>query len=159
MVNGPSHRRLVGQPLLYAISIFASLGVFLVRSASLITEQPPNRVASLDMTKGNVAFASALVSQTWFSVMSGIITGQHFKNYFNDPSAGEIGMMVAVLEIGAFFTSIAAGRVGDMIGRRGTLFIGAVIFTIGGAVQTFTVGFWSMVVGRIVSGCGVGLLS
>jgi MFS family permease len=91
--------------------------------------------------------------------MSGIITGPHFKKYFNDPTAGEIGMMVAVLEIGAFFTSIAAGRVGDMIGRKGTLFIGAVVFTVGGAIQTFTSGFWSMVVGRIISGCGVGLLS
>lgn len=27
----PSRRKLVGQPLLYAISVFASLGVFLVR--------------------------------------------------------------------------------------------------------------------------------
>jgi len=56
-------------------------------------------------------------------------------------------------------TSIAAGRVGDIIGRRGTLFIGAVIFTLGGAIQTFTVGFWTMVAGRVVSGFGVGLLS
>lgn len=91
--------------------------------------------------------------------MSGIITGPYFVKYFKDPTAGELGIMVSVLEIGAFFTSIAAGRVGDMIGRRGTLFIGAIIFTIGGAVQTFTVGFWTMVVGRIISGCGVGLLS
>ncbi|KAF8213160.1 hypothetical protein K438DRAFT_1956578 [Mycena galopus ATCC 62051] len=122
-----SHRRLVGQPLLYAISIFASLGVFL-----------------FGYDQG---------------VMSGIITGPHFKKYFNDPSASELGIMVAVLEIGAFCTSIAAGRVGDMIGRKGTLFIGAVVFTIGGAIQTFTVGFWTMVFGRIISGCGVGLLS
>ena len=56
-------------------------------------------------------------------------------------------------------TSVAAGRVGDVIGRRGTLFIGAVVFAIGGAIQTFTPGFWVMVVGRIVSGLGVGLLS
>ncbi|KAJ6621623.1 general substrate transporter [Mycena sp. CBHHK59/15] len=92
-------------------------------------------------------------------VMSGIITGPHFIEYFHEPSASEIGMMVAVLEIGAFFTSIAAGRVGDIIGRKGTLFIGAIVFTIGGAVQTFTIGFWSMVIGRVISGCGVGLLS
>ena len=31
-------RRLVGQPLLYAISIFASLGVFLVRPGFYSTE-------------------------------------------------------------------------------------------------------------------------
>lgn len=37
--------------------------------------------------------------------------------------------------------------------------MGAVIFTMGGAVQTFAVGFWSMILGRIFSGFGVGLLS
>lgn len=110
-------------------------------------------------------------------VMSGVITGPHFLKFFNNPTALEVGTMVAVLEIGAFsellatymklpltvvhapVTSVAAGRVGDIIGRRGTLFIGAVVFAIGGAIQTFTPGFLVMVVGRVVAGCGVGLLS
>ncbi|KAI4521745.1 general substrate transporter [Schizophyllum commune Loenen D] len=120
-------RRLVGQNLLYAISIFASLGVFL-----------------FGYDQG---------------VMSGLITGPHFTRFFQQPTALETGSMVAMLEIGAFITSLAAGRVGDTIGRKGTLFIGAVVFTIGGAVQTFTPGFVIMVVGRIISGFGVGLLS
>lgn len=46
-----------------------------------------------------------------------------------------------------------------MIGRKGTLFVGAVVFTIGGAIQTFTVGFWTIILGRVTSGFGVGLLS
>jgi len=120
-------RRLVGQPLLYAISIFASLGVFL-----------------FGYDQG---------------VMSGIITNPHFRKYFQAPGAIEVGTMVAVLELGALATTIAAGRVGDIIGRKGTLFIGAIVFTIGGAIQTFTNGFTVMVVGRIISGFGVGLLS
>jgi len=33
------------------------------------------------------------------------------------------------------------------------------VFTIGGALQTLTVGFWSMILGRVISGFGVGLLS
>ncbi|KAG6896361.1 hypothetical protein C0992_008766 [Termitomyces sp. T32_za158] len=91
--------------------------------------------------------------------MSGIITGPHFKAYFDYPGPIALGTMVAILEVGAFATSIAAGRVGDLNGRRGTLFAGAVVFTIGGAIQTFATGFWSMIVGRLVSGFGVGLLS
>lgn len=108
--------------------------------------------------------------------MSGIITGPHFVDYFGRPGPIELGSMVAVLEVGAFgasvvrsarpqyshertVTSVAAGRVGDIIGRKGTLFIGAVVFTIGGAIQTFTTGFAVMVVGRFISGFGVGLLS
>lgn len=122
-----SRRRLVGQPLLYAISIFASLGVFL-----------------FGYDQG---------------VMSGIITGPYFKQFFNSPGPIEVGTMVAVLELGALATSIAAGRVGDIIGRKGTLFAGAFVFTIGGAIQTFTTGFYAMIIGRVVSGFGVGLLS
>ena len=38
--------------------------------------------------------------------MSGIITGPHFRKYFNTPSSLEVGTMVAVLEIGAFSTSL-----------------------------------------------------
>ena len=40
-----------------------------------------------------------------------------------------------------------------------TLFCGAVLFTVGGAIQTFTVGYVVMVIGRVVAGFGVGLLS
>jgi MFS family permease len=120
-------------------------------------------------------------SYTYFvhRVMSGLITSPYFRKYFNYPGPIEIGTMVAVLEIGAFgtlnrarktpracltnlnntVTSIAAGRIGDMIGRKGTLFAGAVVFTMGGAVQTLTVGFWTMILGRVLSGFGVGLLS
>lgn len=56
-------------------------------------------------------------------------------------------------------TSVAAGRIGDILGRRGTLLVGALVFAVGGAVQTFTPGFWVMVVGRVIAGFGVGLLS
>ncbi|CUA70517.1 Sugar transport protein 4 [Rhizoctonia solani] len=120
-------RRLVGQPLLYALTCFASLGVFL-----------------FGYDQG---------------VMSGILTGPQFQEYFKRPDRYQIGTMVAILEVGAFITSIASGRVADIIGRRRTLFTGACIFVIGGAFQTFTPGFKVMVLGRIISGFGVGLLS
>ncbi|KAI9461812.1 general substrate transporter [Boletus coccyginus] len=127
MAPSPSQKRLVGQPLLYAVSVFASLGVFL-----------------FGYDQG---------------VMSGIITGPYFRQFFNSPGPLEVGTMVAVLELGALATSIAAGRVGDIIGRKGTLFTGAFVFTIGGVVQTFTTGFYVMIIGRVISGFGVGLLS
>ena len=110
--------------------------------------------------------------------MSGIITGPYFKTYFPVTDL-QLGTMVAILEVGAFsehktitiirgslglaaiplVTSIAAGRVGDIIGRKMTLFWGALVFTLGGAIQTFTPGFNVMIVGRLVSGFGVGMLS
>lgn len=90
--------------------------------------------------------------------------------------------MVAVLEIGAFVTSLLAGRVGDTLGRKTTLLMGACVFTIGGVIQvsiswttilstallranraksrqTFAISYAMMVIGRCVSGFGVGFLS
>ncbi|KAF8521508.1 general substrate transporter [Gautieria morchelliformis] len=126
-LHGSTQHKVVGKPLLYAISCFASLGVFL-----------------FGYDQG---------------VMSGIITGPYFKKYFHRPLPHQVGTMVAVLEIGAFATSLAAGRIADIIGRRMTLFWGATVFVVGGAIQTGTTGYGIMVLGRVVSGCGVGLLS
>ncbi|QDS76707.1 hypothetical protein FKW77_000866 [Venturia effusa] len=92
-------------------------------------------------------------------VMSGIITGPHFKDYFNQPSRAEIGTMVAILEVGAFISSISVGKLGDMLGRRKTILYGSLVFIIGGALQTFATGMPMMMLGRIIAGLGVGALS
>jgi MFS family permease len=67
--------------------------------------------------------------------------------------------MVAILEIGALCSSLLVGRVGDIIGRRRTIFYGSCIFFIGGALQTFANGMVMMLFGRIIAGVGVGMLS
>ncbi|MCJ1276089.1 hypothetical protein MMC21_003894 [Puttea exsequens] len=92
-------------------------------------------------------------------VMSGIITGSFFKDYFNQPTRAEIGTMVAILEVGAFIASLSVGRIGDMIGRRKTILFGSMVFFIGGALQTFANGMPMMILGRIIAGLGVGALS
>lgn len=104
-----SRRRLVGQSLLYAISVFASLGVFLVSDHSPVVSLYPRifySISSLAMIKG-VCFMSVrhavwnALNLLHGSVMSGIITNPYFIKYFNTPSAIELGTMVAVLELGA----------------------------------------------------------
>ncbi|KAJ6072518.1 hypothetical protein N7467_010603 [Penicillium canescens] len=92
-------------------------------------------------------------------VMSGIITGWYFKDYFDQPSRATIGTVVAVLEVGAFISSLLVGRVGDMIGRRRTILYGSIVFFVGGAFQTFATGIPMMMVGRVIAGLGVGALS
>ncbi|CAK4029891.1 MFS glucose transporter mfs1-like [Lecanosticta acicola] len=126
--DGPSRMHgLHGKKLIYFLSIFVSLGVFL-----------------FGYDQG---------------VMSGIITGPYFKNYFNQPTAAEVGTMVAILEIGALIASLSVGRIGDMLGRRKTILYGAVIFVVGGAIQAFASGMPMMLLGRIIAGLGVGALS
>lgn len=67
--------------------------------------------------------------------------------------------MVAILEIGAFISSLSVGRIGDVIGRRRTILYGSLIFLVGGALQTMANGMPMMMLGRIVAGLGVGALS
>nr|XP_018259860.1 uncharacterized protein I303_07932 [Kwoniella dejecticola CBS 10117]OBR82018.1 hypothetical protein I303_07932 [Kwoniella dejecticola CBS 10117] len=127
LVRGKTNHKLKGHKLLYSVSVFLSIGVWL-----------------FGYDQG---------------VMSGIITGPYFKAYFNQPTAGVVGNMVAVLEIGAFFTSLAAAHLADNYGRRMTLRSGAFVFTVGGAIQTWCIGLKSMILGRVISGFGVGMLS
>jgi MFS family permease len=56
-------------------------------------------------------------------------------------------------------SSLAVGRIGDIIGRRRTIWYGALIFVVGGVFQTCAWSMWVMILGRIISGVGVGLLS
>ncbi|KAH8422953.1 putative MFS monosaccharide transporter [Aspergillus melleus] len=77
-------------------------------------------------------------------VMSGIITGAYFNDYFDQPSKAAIGTVVAILEVGAFISSLLVGRIGDLIG---------------GALQAFATDLSMMMVGRIIAGLGVGALS
>lgn len=126
--DGPSRMHgLHGKKLIYFLSIFVSLGVFL-----------------FGYDQG---------------VMSGIITGSYFKDYFNQPTRAEIGTMVAILEVGAFIASLGVGRIGDVLGRRKSILYGALIFVVGGALQAFATGMPMMLLGRIVAGLGVGALS
>lgn len=67
--------------------------------------------------------------------------------------------MVAILEIGALISSLAVGRIGDIIGRRRTILYGSIIFFIGGALQSFAANMPMMMLGRIIAGLGVGSLS
>lgn len=85
--------------------------------------------------------------------------GKHFRDYFDQPSPATIGTAVAILEIGAFISSLLVGRVGDLIGRRRTILYGSMVFFVGGAIQTAATGMAMMMVGRIIAGLGVGALS
>ena len=67
--------------------------------------------------------------------------------------------MVAILEIGAFISSLLVGRIGDVIGRRRTILYGSAVFLVGGGLQAFAVNMPMMMAGRIVAGLGVGALS
>ncbi|KAI0580980.1 AraJ Arabinose efflux permease [Pyrenophora tritici-repentis] len=133
-------------------------------AAIMAPNDRPSRIHGLHGKK-LIYFTSIFVSLGVFlfgydqGVMSGIITGIYFKDYFNQPSAAELGTMVAILEVGAFISSLVVGRIGDVLGRRKTILYGSLIFVVGGALQTFATGIPMMLLGRVIAGLGVGTLS
>lgn len=91
--------------------------------------------------------------------MSSLLTNSYFKDYYNHPSPAAIGTMIAILEIGALFSSFEAGKVGDKIGRRRTIRWGSFIFVVGGFLQTFSPTIYVLGLGRLVSGVAIGFLT
>lgn len=90
-------------------------------------------------------------------VIAEVVASNTFKDKFN-PNDTQSGLVVSMFTTGAFFGAMIAGPSGDHLGRRWTITIGAIIFCLGGGLQTGaqTIGYlWS---GRFLAGLGVGFL-
>lgn len=68
-------------------------------------------------------------------VIAEAVASENFKALFK-PTASETGAVVSVFTGGAFFGAFFAGPVGDFLGRKKTILLGAVIFILGGGLQT-----------------------
>ncbi|TKA61406.1 hypothetical protein B0A49_10455 [Cryomyces minteri] len=74
-------------------------------------------------------------------------------------TARDQSLTTSILSAGTFFGAIAAGDIADLIGRRATIIMGCVIFSIGCILETASTGLAVMVVGRLIAGLGVGFIS
>lgn len=66
-------------------------------------------------------------------------------------------VLVGCLSILSLFGSLAGGKTSDLVGRKWTMGLAAVIFQIGAAVMTFAHSFQVLIVGRFLAGIGIGL--
>ncbi|KAI9761954.1 MAG: hypothetical protein M4579_000737 [Chaenotheca gracillima] len=90
-------------------------------------------------------------------VIAEVIACPSFKAQFN-PTASETGAVVSLFTGGAFFGAAIGGPAGDRLGRRLTILFGALIFCLGGAIQTAAQSLGYLYGGRFVAGLGVGVL-
>ncbi|KAG7287063.1 hypothetical protein NEMBOFW57_006563 [Staphylotrichum longicolle] len=78
---------------------------------------------------------------------------------FGLPSSTK-SLMTSILSCGTFFGALIAGDVADFIGRRPTIIIGCVVFSVGCVLEiAATNQVVLFVMGRLVSGLGVGFIS
>ncbi|KAH6629373.1 general substrate transporter [Boeremia exigua] len=83
----------------------------------------------------------------------------HAKGALKSERSTKQGAVVASFTIGALFGALACSWVGDKLGRRKTIFIGAVLTLIGEILQCTSFELAQFVVGRFILGWGVGKLS
>lgn len=90
-------------------------------------------------------------------VIAQVVASKNFKAKFQ-AQENEEGAVVSVFTGGAFVGAALAGPLGDFIGRRKTILIGAIIFLLGGALQTGAQALSYLYSGRLIAGVGVGVL-
>jgi MFS family permease len=92
------------------------------------------------------------------SIMGGLITEEPFLSVFPETKNATIqGIVIATLELGALFGAVLCMFCGDKWGRRGTVFTGMLFMLVGGILQASAWHIAQMVVGRLMSGIGLGL--
>lgn len=99
-----------------------------------------------------------------FGYDTGIVSGAmvFVKDDFNlDDIWQEI--IVSITIVGAWLFSLIAGYIADMFGRKPSILLASVVFTVGsvilGVAPVSPTGKWVLFVGRFIVGAGVGLAS
>ncbi|KAI9470990.1 MAG: sugar transporter, partial [Benjaminiella poitrasii] len=94
-----------------------------------------------------------------FGVTSGVMAMPHFQSYFN-PLTPEIkGALNSLMGCGAVFGCLIAGSMSDRFGRRDSIGGAAIVFIVGGVLQTASQNIAMQLIGRFVSGISVGACS
>lgn len=98
-------------------------------------------------------------------VISVILTMDQFQQQFPQVSSSasgagfQKGLLTAMIELGAFVGAMNQGWLADKISRKWSIFVAAVVFLIGSAIQTGAMDFGMLLAGRFIGGMGVGMLA
>ncbi|SGZ27727.1 BQ5605_C026g10174 [Microbotryum silenes-dioicae] len=92
-------------------------------------------------------------------VIGGLTGTTSWNKTFDSPSGSTLSTIVAIYEVGCFFGAVIALSIGERLGRKKSLSVGAVLMTAGALLQGLAYGKPQLIVGRIVSGFGMGLIN
>ncbi|KAL7929325.1 general substrate transporter [Trichoderma chlorosporum] len=91
-------------------------------------------------------------------VIGGLLTDPDFESTFNLDATLQ-GVVTSLFELGCFFGSLLTAAAGGRLGRRTLAHIGTLAITIGALLQASSFSVGQLMVGRIVAGIGLGLIS
>ena len=69
------------------------------------------------------------------------------------------GLLTAMIELGAFIGAMNQGWIADKISRKYSIVVAVTIFTIGSILQTASIDYAMLIIGRLIGGVGIGMLS
>ena len=68
----------------------------------------------------------------------------------------QVEFLIGILSIISLFGSLGGGRTSDIIGRKWTMALAAVVFQVGGLTMTLAPSYAILMVGRFLAGIGIG---
>jgi MFS family permease len=140
-------------------------------SVVLQTTDDVNRIEAPVTLKAYLICAFASFGGIFFGYDSGYVNGvlgnQIFIDNVEGPghdavSSSHQSLIVSILSLGTFLGALIGGDAADFIGRKWTVILGCVIYTVGVIIQMITGegdALAAIVVGRVVAGIGVGFES
>ncbi|OJI96482.1 hypothetical protein ASPVEDRAFT_78250 [Aspergillus versicolor CBS 583.65] len=90
-------------------------------------------------------------------VFGGILSNPAFQKQFNHPDATIEGQIVSSYVLGCVIGACISMFLGDRLGRRKSISLACTLLTIGGVLQATAFTLPHIIVGRIVSGLGIGM--
>lgn len=105
---------------------------------------------------GVVSCISGLMFGFDISSMSSMIGTTHYQEYFRHPNSTAQGGITASMAGGSFLGSIVSPTFTDKFGRRVSLHICASLWIIGSILQCASQDQAMLIVGRVISGMGIG---
>lgn len=96
-------------------------------------------------------------------VVSVVLVMPQFLDRFSRVAGGAggfwKGLLTAMIELGAFVGALNQGWIADKISRKYSIIVAVVVFSVGSILQTASVDYAMLIVGRLIGGIGIGMLS
>lgn len=102
--------------------------------------------------------ACSAITGLLFGYDAGIISGALLfisKTFIMNSSVE--GWLVAMVPLGALVSSILSGEICDLFGRKKTIFLTAVTFTVGSLISAIAPSALMLMIGRLIIGIAIGI--